>query len=166
LDVYGIGQGETGAIYQKDLENLAAGDPRISFLPPVARETIIDLLKKYHLLAVPSQGLETGPLVILEAFAAGTPVLGSNLGGIAELVHHDVDGILVDPTSVEAWAAAIQRCTTELSLLASLRRGIFPPRSMETVAEEMQGIYEHVLTACVHTTENLLPVKESTYARG
>ena len=45
-------------------------------------------MANFDLLAVPSQWMETGPIVVLEAHAVGTPVLGANLGGIAELVHH------------------------------------------------------------------------------
>ena len=52
-------------------------------------------LSRIDVLAVPSQWLETGPLVVLEAFAAGTPVIGSDLGGIRELVSDGRDGLLV-----------------------------------------------------------------------
>jgi glycosyltransferase involved in cell wall biosynthesis len=60
-------------------------------------------------VAVPSQWLETGPLVVKEALVVGTPVLGSNLGGIAELVQHGRNGWLVDPADPRAWALEIQR---------------------------------------------------------
>jgi glycosyltransferase involved in cell wall biosynthesis len=46
----------------------------------------------------------------MESFAAGTPVIGSNLGGIPELVRHQVDGLLVEPENVQAWADALRRC--------------------------------------------------------
>ena len=44
------------------------------------------MLAGFDMLAVPSQWQETGPLVVFEAQALGVPVLGSDLGGIAELI--------------------------------------------------------------------------------
>ena len=99
-------------------------------------------LAQHDVLAVPSQCLETGPLVVLEAFAAGTPVIGANLGGIAELVTDGVDGLLVEPA---AWATTLQRCATDRDLLPRLRAGIRPPRTMATVADEMLALYETAL---------------------
>jgi glycosyltransferase involved in cell wall biosynthesis len=71
-------------------------------------------------------------------------VIGSNLGGIAELVQHGTGGLLVEPTSVEAWAGALRSlCSSEL--LPRLRDGVRPPRSVRAVACEMQQIYVNAL---------------------
>ena len=75
----------------------------------VAPDKVVGVMADYDLIAVPSRCLETGPLVALEAFAAGVPVLGAKLGGIAELVRDGVDGILVTPDNAAAWAAKIGR---------------------------------------------------------
>jgi glycosyltransferase involved in cell wall biosynthesis len=107
----------------------------------VPANRVIATLHGYDLLAVPSQSLETGPLVLLEAFAAGIPVIGSNLGGIAELIQHGVNGLLVQHDSIEAWSKAIERCCGPERLVASLRRGVRPPRDMDAVASEMMAIY-------------------------
>jgi len=82
---------------------------------------------------------------VLEAFAAGVPVLGSRLGGIAELVREDVDGILVEPASVAGWTAALRTLATEPDRLARLRTGIRPPRTMTTAAAEMAALYRRLL---------------------
>jgi len=83
--------------------------------------------------------------VVLEAFAAGVPVLGSRLGGIAELVREDVDGILVEPASVAAWTAALQALAADPERCMRLRGGIRPPRTMTTVAAEMAALYQRLL---------------------
>jgi glycosyltransferase involved in cell wall biosynthesis len=108
------------------------------------------LLRKYDLLAVPSTGLETGPLAVLEAFAAGVPVLGSRLGGIPELVRDGIDGVLVSPDDPTAWATALRQLATEPGLLSRLRAGIRPPRTMKNVAEDMLEIYSRV-SRCTNT---------------
>ena len=93
------------------------------------------------IIAVPSRCLETGPLVVLEAFAAGTPVLGSRLGGIAELVTDGIDGILVPSVRPVAWAKAISRLANCPAEVARLRVGIRKPRTIDTVASEMVEVY-------------------------
>jgi glycosyltransferase involved in cell wall biosynthesis len=147
LHVYGIVQGDSDRMYEGRLRNLAAADPRISFHPAVPGEHVVPLLQSYHAIAVPSQVMETGPLVVLQAFAAGVPVVGSNLGGIAERVSHEIDGILVEPCSIEAWRRALGRLSDGSTDLSRLRAGIRPPRVMAAVAREMLGVYASLLSA-------------------
>ncbi len=146
LDIYGVAQGEGGRNYEQTLRRIANDDDRVKFCLPVPPTEIIAILKNYDLLAVPSQILETGPLVVWEAFAAGVPVLGSRLGGIADRVQDGVDGILVEADSIESWAAALARLAGEPGLLEKLRLEIQPPRAMSDVASEMIGIYSELLT--------------------
>src|SRR5579863_7485406 len=122
LDIFGT----TGAGEAESLKRAVtgAGDERIRLRAPFPNANAISELGAYDCLAVPSQWMETGPLVVLEAFAAGIPVIGSNLGGIAELVEHEKNGLLVEPASIEAWVAAFNRLLTEPGLLPRLRLGI------------------------------------------
>lgn len=145
LDIFGIAQGEGGERFARSLRTLAEGDARITFRPPVPATDVVSTLRGYDVLAVPSQWLESGPMVVLEAFAAGVPVVGSRLGGIAELVRHEVDGLLVEPADVAAWKEALQRASSEAELLPRLRAGIRAPRTMDTVAGEMAELYGRLL---------------------
>jgi len=145
LDVYGIAQDADGARYRDELVTLSASDPRIRFLAPVAPDRIVETLASYDATVVPSQWLETGPLTVLESFAAGTPAIGSNLGGIAELVSHDVDGWLVRHADVEAWELALRRLSTDRALLERLRAGVRAPRSTHDVARDMAALYESIV---------------------
>lgn len=147
LDLYGVMQSARDQEYWTELERLAAGDLRIRFRPIVAHDEVVPLLRRYHLLTVPSRWLETGPLVVLEAFAAGIPVLGSDLGGIAKWVRHGDNGILLEPGNVVAWADAFKRCAQDRSFLASLRYGVKEPRRMGAVADEMAKLYRKYVNA-------------------
>jgi glycosyltransferase involved in cell wall biosynthesis len=140
LHLYGIAQGEAGVTYLKKLKTLAAADPRIVFFPPVPSDQTVELLRGYDLLVVPSRWLETGPLVVLEAFAAGIPVMGSDFGGIAELVQHETNGLLVESQSIQGWSQAIQRCCEEPALLDRLRRGAICCASMSGRYDSKQFI--------------------------
>jgi len=110
---------------------------------------VIDRLAEYDMVVAPSQGMETGPLVVLEAYAAGVPVIGSALGGIADKIADGVDGLLVRPYhSVDAWSAVLQRVGSDRPLVAGLTKGVRPPRSMSDVARDMRAIYDVAGRAC------------------
>lgn len=75
----------------------AFGDcPNIEFLGHLSRPQIIDLLAHARLSVTPSLWWENNPLSVMEALCAGTPVVGTRLGGIPELLHPG-NGIEVDP---------------------------------------------------------------------
>jgi glycosyltransferase involved in cell wall biosynthesis len=142
LEIFAIVQAG-GARYQQHLQALIARDKRITVHQPLPASQIVAAMRDCDLVAVPSQGLETGPLVVLEAFAAGTPVIGSRLGGIAELVTDGVDGVLVAPADVAAWANAIGDLAASADRVRTLRAGVKTPRQMTVVAQEMWKVYEN-----------------------
>jgi glycosyltransferase involved in cell wall biosynthesis len=127
------------AAYARELRDRAGADARIRFAEPIDRTRLLDELTTFDVLAVPSLALETGPLVVLEAFAAGLPVLGSNLGGIAELVDRE-RGELLPAGDVEAWSRAVAKLAVEPP--AVRWPSIAPPaRSSATIAAEMADVY-------------------------
>lgn len=145
LDIYGVVQSENNERYRKKMQALAGNDPRIRFCNPVSSEKVVPTLRDYDVLAVPSQWLETGPLVALEAFTAGIPVIGWNIGGIAEIVQHQINGLLVEPSASGAWRKALRRLAEDPVLLANLKEGVRMPRSSGQVAHEMLHLYNSLL---------------------
>ena len=142
LDIFAVVQSPAGADLLRDLQDLAESDQRIRFLPALSPGDVVSRLAAYDLIAVPSQWMETGPLVVLEAFQAGTPVLGSALGGIADKVHDGVDGLLVTPfNSIPAWTHALRRCAGDRAFVERLAFGVKPPRAASAVAVEMAATY-------------------------
>ena len=141
VHLYRVAQSNTDEEYWATLKSLAAQDARIRFLPPLPNDKVGSVLRCYHVLAVPSRWVENRPLVVLESFAAGTPVIGSNLGGIAELVRHQDDGLLVEPENVRAWADALRRCAEDRHLLARLRKNAQLTRNRVDVADETARLY-------------------------
>jgi glycosyltransferase involved in cell wall biosynthesis len=134
--------------YQASLRQLAAGDARIKLLDPLPPDQVRAFLADIDLLAVPSQWLETGPLVVLEAFAAGVPVIGSDLGGIAELVSHGVDGLLLPFDRADQWTDTLLRLASAPDQVRHLANGVDTRvRSMKTVADEMVALYTGLLKA-------------------
>ncbi len=146
LDVYGVFQGGRESVYAKQILTMAQRDSRVLFCEPVPSGDVRATLSKYDLLAVPSQCLETGPLVVLEAFAAGIPVIGSNLGGVAEKVQDGIDGCLVKQfSSPDAWEKALKQFFQKPELLEQFRSQIRKPTTMEQVAQQTRLRYESIL---------------------
>jgi L-malate glycosyltransferase len=79
----------------------------------------LDFIAHADALLLPSmhEGL---PYVVLEAMSLGTPVLASAVGGIPEIVRHDVNGLLFEPARPAAIAAALRRLAEEPTLREQL----------------------------------------------
>jgi len=147
IDIFAIPQlAGPDQIYQS-LAVHAQQDQRLTLRTAVEPHKVIGVMGEYDLVAIPSRGLETGPLVALEAFAAGVPVLGADLGGIAELVRSGVDGFLVPPDDAAAWAAAMARFAENRHLVREMCGRITMPRSMEAVADDMAKVYSAAAAA-------------------
>jgi glycosyltransferase involved in cell wall biosynthesis len=116
-------------------------DSRVHLHPPVSSDDVVRTMSAYDAVAVPSIWLETGPLVVLEAFEAGVPVLGSRLGGVAEWVTHERDGLLIEPGNAAAWAHELKRLVDEPTRLSQLRSGVSVPPRMREVAHQMDQVY-------------------------
>jgi glycosyltransferase involved in cell wall biosynthesis len=145
FDLYGVNQGEAGVEYRTRLEKIAATDRRIHFSDAVASSEIVSTMARYDLVVVPSEWLETGPLVVYEAFAARVPVIGSDLGGIAELVEDGKTGRLVSPSNANVWHEALISILRDPNVIDQWRSQIPVPRTMADVAQEMSTIYRAVL---------------------
>ena len=141
LSIHGIGENAAQRKCAAMVSRLAGDDPRIRFEPPVPRPQVMATLLAADALAVPSLWLEMAPMVVLEAKAAGLPIIGSRLGGIAELVNEPEDGMLVPPGNVAALAEAIMAMFT-----GRTRRPRSRPkaevRTMRDVARDMASLYE------------------------
>jgi len=67
-----------------EVNRLAAGLPNVTVVGRLDRDGVAALLSSVTALVIPSVGYEVGPVVAIEAFSHGTPVVGRRLGGIEE----------------------------------------------------------------------------------
>ncbi len=83
------------------------------------------------------------PVVLLEAMARSVPVITTNVGGIAELVTHEVNGLVVRPDDAGELAAAIRRLQNDGSLRAHLAESARDQvEATYTVAGETQKLVD------------------------
>jgi glycosyltransferase involved in cell wall biosynthesis len=83
------------------------------------RQDVPELLACCDLSVLPSEA-EAMPNALLEAMAAGLPVIATDVGGSAEIIEHGVTGLLVPPCDPDALSAAIIRVLQDPSLAAGL----------------------------------------------
>ena len=83
-----------------------ADAPNIEFLGMLEAADVAHLLAKARFSVAPSQWYENNPLSVVESLCAGTPVAGSNMGGIPELIDSS-NGILFQPLDNDTLATAI-----------------------------------------------------------
>ena len=78
-----------------------------NYLGQLNHAELIKQIKGGIALIFPSQLYENMPLVIIESFSCGKPVIGSNLGAMAELIEDSKTGLLFEPGNAEDLAAKI-----------------------------------------------------------
>jgi glycosyltransferase involved in cell wall biosynthesis len=105
---------------REELERRAG--PRVRFLGALERDRVLELLAGAD-AALLSSSWENFPHVLVEALAAGTPVIATRVGGVPEIVEDGVNGLLVAPNDAAALAAAIRRFFGDEELRALLRAG-------------------------------------------
>lgn len=142
VEVRGPATGEAARRYAADLQRLAAGDPRIAIEPPIAPADVPAHLARCAVLCCPSLCLEGGPTVAIEAHAVGTPVIGTRIGGLAELVDDGVSGRLVAPGDWRALAACLASIARDpRGTVDRWRRALPPARTMDDVAADSLEMY-------------------------
>jgi len=90
--------------------------PNVTVLHNVPHGTVMAAWKRCMFGIVPSCCADTFPAVVLECMIAGRPVIGSQAGGIPEMIRHQETGLLVPMGEAESLAAAMQRLIGDESL--------------------------------------------------
>jgi glycosyltransferase involved in cell wall biosynthesis len=112
------------------------------------REQLRARLATASFLALPTRE-DNCPMVVLEAMAAGVPVLASNVGGVPELIEHEVSGLLCDPEKPATFRASVSRLLDDRPFAARLASSAraqalkrFHPR---VIAQQHVQIYREVI---------------------
>ncbi len=83
--------------------------PFVTFHGKVPQTVLIENYDRSDIMLTPSLWKEPFGLVVAEAMARGLPVIASNIGGPAEIITHERDGLLTEPGDEQALALAITR---------------------------------------------------------
>ena len=103
------------------------------------------MLVDLDVLVVPSTWYENAPGVIFEAFAAGMPVIATDLGGMSEFVKPGENGLLFALGDAQDLAGQLRTLIDDRDLLGRLRAGIEPVKTVGEYADELIDLYNSLL---------------------
>ena len=124
------------------------GDPRIEWIGRISDDEKINRLHRAGVFCAPSLHGESFGIVLLEAMAAGAPVVASSLDGYQNVATHDVNSLLVEPGDADALASALARVLVDSRLRQRLvEAGATHAQSysMDTLADRYIDIYYRLL---------------------
>ena len=148
FEVLFLGKTTPGRAYDDEFLSLIGTRPWCLYEGHAGRETLKQHLRTASLLVLPS--LEDNcPMVILEAMAAGVPVVAAKVGGVPDLIEEGKTGVFCDSLQAESMRGAVDRALTHpaesrsMAQQAKVRaRERYYPR---IIAQRHVEIYQQVL---------------------
>jgi glycosyltransferase involved in cell wall biosynthesis len=132
--------------YVANLKKRTSAYPAIRWNGRYKGGKVWTVLADMDVLVMPSRWYENSPNSILEAQTMRLPIIATNLGGMAELVHHEKNGLLFELDDAQDLQHQIKRLIDDRHLLGKLRAGI---PAVKTIDEEMYEILSHY-RRCLH----------------
>jgi glycosyltransferase involved in cell wall biosynthesis len=152
FEVLFLGKARAEEPYAAEFFRLVKARPWCGYRGFASREELKAYMRQATLLALPSLE-ENCPMAVLEALAAGVPVVAARVGGVPDLIEEGQSGFLCDPLEADSMRAAIERVlgnpagAREVARQAKLRaKARFHP---EVIARRHMEIYREVLNALV-----------------
>jgi glycosyltransferase involved in cell wall biosynthesis len=139
-----VGKGDLDVDLRAEALHLNA-DHRVKFLG--WRDDIEEIMQIFDILVLPSLNEGMGRVVV-EAMAAGKPVIASRVGGIPDLVENEKTGLLVPPADEDALAAAIVRLIKnpqDARKMGALGRFHSHWFSLEAMIEKLDALYDELI---------------------
>ncbi|MBY0145117.1 glycosyltransferase [Neobacillus niacini] len=115
----------------------------------IENKKVVQIISESMALILPTQWYEGFPMTIVEAFGYGTPVLGSNIGNVGNLVIDGVTGYKFEHSSSDSMVEAVNRLVEATEYELDLFRSTFEYFQRHFTAEMnikiLSSIYEQVM---------------------
>ncbi len=109
---------------------------KVEFLGSLDRAELHQALGRSRFSVLPSEWYENGPMAVLESFASGLPLVGTNIGGIPEMIENGFNGILVPPRDPDRLLEGI---------IQASRLGPQAGRNARSWAQKMASRVDHMV---------------------
>jgi glycosyltransferase involved in cell wall biosynthesis len=136
LRIYGNTAGSS--LYLDSIKQLTASDNRVRLMGTFPPADLGNVFETADALAIPALWYENAPLVAKAARYIGLPILASNIGTLGDSIQHGINGTLIAPGDVDAWANALA------SFKPTALAQDFSIKSMDTNAQELLAIYQEI----------------------
>jgi glycosyltransferase involved in cell wall biosynthesis len=130
--------------YAWRIRELGSGISNVSFQGIYPHAESARVFSEIDVLLVPSIWYDF-PLIIDEAHATNTPVIATNLGGMAEVVVHEKNGLLFERADVNHLTEQLQRVIVEPGLIGKLQGGISRIKTIQQEVIELFDIYRSLI---------------------
>jgi glycosyltransferase involved in cell wall biosynthesis len=117
----------------------------IRFAGTYEQSAIYEVFRDIDVLLVPSIWYENCPTVIREAFATNTPVITADIGGMAESVHHQQNGLLFRANNAQSLQEQMQAILDNPALIDQFAQQIEAPITVQQCTDGILEIYQQVL---------------------
>ncbi len=114
---------------------------------------VFDHLYRAEMLIVPSEWYETFGRVVIEAFAAGTPVIASRIGALQDLVMHEETGLLFQPGDSRELAARVRQLAGDNLLREKLRQNARELYKEQYSSERAYTLLMEIYTQAIHSAD-------------
>lgn len=149
--VDGLPSGSLRIVGSGPLESAVKARPVVDFVGPLNNEAVHAEMVRATCLIVPSLWYEGFPMVVVEAFANGLPIIASRIGALGEIIEDGVTGLLFDPGDADAlsmkmeWALNNPESMKQMGRAARLRyeEMYTPERNLEILMEIYKSAMEH-----------------------
>lgn len=139
--------------YARQLRSLAGTANPVEFKGTFPNSEIGAVLAGLDVLVVPSLWYENTPLVLHSAAAGKRPVVASDLPGLAEVVTHEVNGLLFENGIASALTRSLLRLAHEPGLLQRLSDNCLPPRTTADYVDDLMVAWESPMKLGVESVE-------------
>src|SRR5690606_28896073 len=161
-----VGEGRRRPRYERWVERM--GISGVQFEGYVPNESLPAYYQHASVFCAPNTGNESFGMVLLEAMAAGCPVVASHIEGFNDVVSDGVDGLLVTPHDPRGLADAIDQVLGDSALAARLvdaGRERAQEYAWERVVDRVLALYQSLLNA-EHGRRRLPPGPEMARVAG
>jgi glycosyltransferase involved in cell wall biosynthesis len=156
-----VGPGCQNEDLRAELENQAR---RLGLSPESVqfRGGVSDSRKVYREAAVCvlTSDYEGTPNVLLEAMASGLPVVAAKVGGVPEIVQHELTGFLLEPDDIDGFVAALVKLVNSSQLRRNMgrraRNYVDENHSLHRLPSYLEGLYQAVLPTTLHSMPKVI----------
>jgi phosphatidylinositol alpha-mannosyltransferase len=122
----------------------------VHFVGPVSREELPRYYRTATIFCAPSTGFESFGIILLEAMAAGVPVIASDIIGYRSVVTDQIEGILVPPQDEQAIARAaidLLNAPERRAQMSAAGKRTAAQYDWDIIAQRVLAYYEQLITA-------------------
>jgi len=143
-----VGDGADAELFKKHVSKLRL-EESVEFLGLRPHSEVLDLVSGADLFVLPSRRVEGFPMTIVESLAAGTPIIGADIGGISEGIDEGITGLLYESGDVRALCEKLSILLDDKFLRAKMSQNARAVARQRFSLDAMLNKYESVLMGVI-----------------